>query len=494
MGSKKRYIALDYGVGHGVAVAGSFDGEKIGLEVMHRFSVRHTEMLGISFWDFPALLIHAKKGLDAYSARYGSQLAGIACDAWGADFGLLDKTGHLLANPVHHQDDRTQGTVEKLHSIFPSRSLYQRTGIHARREGTLCQLFSMARANNPLLDKAVTMLLIADLVSYFLTGAPVQEYTNATTTGMYDADSRDWSRDIILGAKIPPGMVPEIVAPGTVIGTLLDSVAAECSLGSTAVIAPASHGSACAMAAVPAQGEDWVCVSIGYYNQISAELANPIINDAAFSAGFDNTGGADGSIRLQKEVIGMGVLDGLATIWSREDGIDVPIEETFKLAEEADSLQRFVDPADDRLYEAKDTPAVINTMLRELGHAECLDRGEQARVFIESSIMGTRQAIAELQELTGRKFKTIHMVGRGSDARIIGQSMANATGMTVKTGPVEAKAVGNIILQMMALGDVGSLMQAREVVAKSFDIAEYTPKDSAKWDDAYERYLDVVKR
>jgi sugar (pentulose or hexulose) kinase len=485
---QKRYMALDFGVGHGVAMLGTFDGESIGLEPMHRFPVRHTRMLGTGYWDFPAMMIHAKTGLDRCSARHGARLDGIACDAWNADFGLLDKTGHLLANPVHHHDARTHGAVERLHAIFPDRSLYQRTGVRARREGTLFQLFAMAQANSPLLDKAVTVLLMADLVSYFLTGTPVQEYTLATTTGMYDAENRDWSRDIILGAKIPPGMAPEIVAPGTVIGSLLDEVAGECGLGPVPVIAPASHGMAGAIAAVPARGEDWLCISSGFWSQVVAELPGTVINDAGFSMDFSNLGGVDGCIRLQKEVLGMGVLDGLVRAWSREDGRDISVDEAIRLAEKAPSMERFINPSDPRLVDASDTPALLNTLLRESGQAEAADRGGQVRLFIESVVLALRHAAGQLRELTGRTFSVIHFVGRGVDSPFIAQSLADATGMVVKAGPVEAKAVGNIVMQMIALGDVGSLAEARELVGKSFEILEYEPRETERWDRAYEEF------
>ena len=489
---QKNYMALDFGVGHGVAMLGTFDGERIDLEPMHRFVVRHTSMLGTDYWDFPGMMIHAKVGLDKYSARYGAHLDGVGVDAWNADFGLLDKTGHLLANPVHLHDRRTLGAVEKLLATIPDRSLYQRTGIRSRRDGTLFQLFAMAQANSPLLDKAVTVLLMADLVSYFLSGTPVQEYTLATTTGMYDAESRDWSRDIILGAKIPPGMVPEIVAPGTVIGSLLDEVAGEVGLGPTPVIAPASHGMAGAIAAVPAKGDDWLCISSGYWNQVVAELPAPIINDASFTYDFSNLGGVDGSIRLQKEVMGMGVLDGLVRMWSRQDGRDVPVEEALQLAEATPATGRLVNPDDPRLIEAQDTPAMLNTLLRELGQGETLDRGEQARMFMDSVVLGLRHVVGQLRELTGRKYGVIHFVGRGANSPFLAQAIADATGMVVKAGPVEVKALGNVLMQMIALGDLGSLAEARELVGRSCEIPEYTPQNCERWDEEYEKFKKLV--
>lgn len=492
MAKMKRYMALDFGIGNGVAMAGAFDGEKLELEPMHRFVIRATSMLNVSYWDFPSMLIHAKQGLYSFTARHGSDLAGVGCNSWASDFGLLDKTGHLLANPVHYLDGRTRGTQEKLNNVFPVRSLYQRNGICSRRMSTLNQLYAMALANNPLLDKAVTMLLLADLVSYFLTGTPVQEYTLASTTGMYDAESLDWSRDIILGAKIPPGMVPEIVAPGTVIGPLLDSVAAECGLAQTPVIAPASHGLAGALAAVPAKGENWASVTLGYWCQVAAELSAPIINDASFSAGFSNLGGVDGSIRLQKEALGLGVVDECMREWSRREGRELSMEEVMEGAREAPALTRLVNPDDPRIVEAADKTAILSEMLAETDQPALQNRSELIRMYLESLVLGIRRALARLTELTGVKYDVIHFVGRGCAYDALAQAIADATGKTVKTGPVEAKAVGNIVMQMMALGDVGSLSEARELVASSFPVKEFAPNDDkGKWQEAYKKFQDL---
>ena len=486
MGKQKRYVALDFGIGNGVAMAGAFNGEKLELEVMHRFIVRATSMLNVKYWDFPSMIIHAKQGLYACTARHGATLAGIGCNSWSADFGLLDKTGHLLANPVHYMDSRTVGAPEKLFSVFPARSLYQMNGVRSRRMKTLFQLYVMAQANNPLLDKAVTLLLLADLVSYFLTGTPVQEYTLATTTGMYDAESRDWSRDVILGAKIPPGMVPEVVAPGTVIGPLLDSVAGEVGLGQTPVIAPASHGLACAVAAAPATGEDWLCLTLGYWCQVAAELSAPVINDASFTAGFSNLGGVDGSIRLEKEFLGLGVIDECLRAWSRQEGIEVTIDEALAGAESETPLRRIINLNDPRISEAADKTAVLNEILAETDQPPLENRNELVRTYLDSLVLTARRAIEQLSELTGRRYETIHFVGQGASIASLGQAVADATGRVVKAGPAEAQATGNIIMQMMALGDIGSLAEARELIRKSFSIPEYTPKENpGKWDEAY---------
>ena len=490
MGKQKRYMALDFGAASGVAMCGAFDGAKLSTEVLHRFPVNATAMLNVRYWDFPAMLINAKKGLSLYTAKHGPEVAGVAVDSWGCDFGLLDKTGHLLSNPVSHLDPRTRDMMDRLHGTVPERSLYQRTGIKSRREVTLFQLYSMAMANSPLLDKAVTMLMIADLVSYCLSGTPVQEYTLATTTGMYDAENMDWSRDIILSAKIPPVMMPEIVAPGTMIGPMLDSVAAECGMGQVPIIAPGAHSFAGAVAATPAKGEDWITIASGDWNQVTVEVSAPIINDAAFAAGFTNEGGVDGSIRFLKGIMGFIPLEECVKVWSREDGRELDVGAILELADAAHPLERVIDPDHPKIYELRPMPDLINELLAESGQPVCETRSDMVRLCLDSMILTHRHAIEQLVELTDRKYSVIHVVGWGSHVRFLTQSLADATGYPVMAGPVEAKAVGNILLQAIALGDIGSLAQARDVVRDSFTIERFEPSDdTGKWDEAYERFL-----
>ncbi len=492
MSKKKQYLALDFGIARGEAMAGSFDGKRVELELMHRFPVQSTTMLGIHYWDFPGMIINAKQGMRLYSDKYGKDLSGVGCSSWAPDFGLLDKTGHLLANPVHYTDARTTRVMERLHSIIPERSLYQKTGAKSRRQGTLYQLFTMALSNSPLLDKAVTMLMMADLISYFLTGIPVQEYTLATTSGMYDAESSDWSRDVIVSAKIPPVMVPEIIAPGTMIGPMVDSVAAECGLGMVPVIAPASHGMADAVAAVPATGDDWLFIVSGHWNQVGVEVAEPIINDDGFSAGFTNEGGVDGSFRLVKGISGMALLKGCAAVWNREDDKQYRMDELVKLAEPVQGLQRLFNPNDPSVYEASDVPAAIRAVLKQSGQPAAESRAELVRACLDSTAMAERQAIAQLMQLTGKKYSRIHMVGYGAGLPLICQLTADATGIPVKAGPIEAKSLGNVLMQAIALGDIGSLAEAREIVAASFPVVDYAPNTTQAWDDAYGRFLKLL--
>ncbi|MDR0361312.1 MAG: rhamnulokinase [Planctomycetota bacterium] len=493
MAQVKRYMALDFGAESGRAIAAAFDGKKMDLEILRRFSTDSTTMLGTLYWDFPSFIRNIKLGLSAYAGKYGSDLAGIACDSWGVDFGLLDKTGHLLANPVHYRDARTNGIPEKLHAVIPARTLYQRTGIQIMSFNTIYQLYAMVLNNSPLLDKAVSMLLIADLASYFLSGTPVQEYTTATTSEMYDAERMDWSRDSLLSAKIPPGMMPEIVAPGTVIGPLLDSVAAECGLGPTPIIAPGSHDTASAVAAVPAEGEDWLYVSSGTWSLMGAELAAPIINDATFNANFTNEGGVDGTIRFLKNISGMWMLQECRRAWAKEEGQAADYETLARLAEEAAPFVRFVNPNGERFLAPGGMPERINAALRETGQPEAKEKGEFARLCFESLALAYRHTAQTVEELTGKKYNVLHIVGGGSLNTLLNQLAADATGMVVKAGPVEATALGNSLMQAVALGDVASLSEARQVVRDSVQVKTFEPKgDRSRWDEMYSRFQQLL--
>ncbi len=489
MGKRKRYIALDFGVTGGTATAGSFDGGVMALERLHSFPVQSTDMLGTRYWDFPGLVINAKRGLRACAARHGSELSGVACSSFPLDFGLLDKDGRLLANPVHFLDKRTVGLMDRLHAIIPERSLYQKTGTGARRSNTLYQLFSMALANSPLLDKSVAMLLIADLASYFLSGTPVQEYTLATTTGMYDAESGDWSRDVILSSKIPPVMTPDIIAPGTVIGPLVDSVAAECGLGMLPVIAPASHNTAGSVAAAPCGGGDeWAYVVTGGYNQIGIEVPAPVMNDGGFAAGLTNEGGVDGSFRFAKNTVGTVILERIAGAWSEKDGQEIGTAKLLSLASGAEPFSRIVNPDDPDLCAAENIVEAIDAALERSGQPRATTRGEVVRACVDGIALSIRHALGQLANVANRKFKVVHLLGPMSESPFFCRLLADSVGIPVKAGPAESNALGNILMQAMALGDIGSLSEAREIVVDSFPPAEFQPTGPDAGNDAYRRF------
>lgn len=489
MARTKRYMALDLGAESGRAIVSAFDGKRMELEVLHRFTTHSVRMRDTLYWDFPSFLRNMKVGLSAYSAKYGSDLAGIACDSWGVDFGLLDKHGNLLSNPVHYRDARTNGVPEKLHEVLPSRNIYQRTGIQIMSINTIYQLYSMVLSNSSILDKAVSMLMIADLCAYFLSGEAVQEYTLATTSEMYDAEKKDWARDTLLSAKIPPNLMPEIVAPGTVIGPLLESVAGDCGLGQVPVIAPGCHDTASAVAAVPASGDDWLYVSSGTWSLMGAELTEPIINDASFSRNFTNEGGVDGTIRFLKNICGMWMIQECRRVWTKEDGKETDYGELVRLSADAEPFARLINPNDSRFLAPGGMPERINQALRESGQPEAKTKGEFVRLCVESLALAYRATIQSLEEVTKRKYRVLHVVGGGSQNRQLNQMAADATGMVVKAGPVEATAFGNALMQAIALGDIASLSEARDVVRNSCAVETYEPSgDASRWDEAYARF------
>ncbi len=492
MARQRRYVALEFGVGRGEAAVGLFDGKTVAIDPIHAFPILSTGMLGVEYWDFPGMIINAKLGLRGYSAKYGSALDSVACSSWGVDFGLLDKTGQLLANPVHFMDKRTLGAREKLHAVIPERSLHLKTGAQSRRQNTLCQLFSLAKSGSPLLDKTATVLLMADLVSYFLTGTAVQEYTLATTTGMYDVENGDWSRDVVSATKIPAGAVPDIVAPGTVIGEIVDAAASECGLGMVPVIAPASHSIAGAVAAAPAAGDEWAYIVSGLWDQVGVEMPTPLVNDDTFAAGLANEGGVDGNFRLAKTVAGLVPLVGCLKAWERQEGREFAAEEVLVLAGAARPLTRFIDPNLPSLYDSADVPEAINAFLRETGQPLADTRGDFIRLCLESLVLSHRRAIAQLAAATGRRIRILHLLGYGAGHPLFCQMVADATRIPVRAGPARAKAIGNVLMQAMALGDIGSLSEAREISSRSFEAPLYEPRNGAEWDEAYGKFVKLI--
>ncbi len=493
MNKRKNYLALDFRPGGGKAVSGAFDGDKLAVETIHAFPVESADMLGIGYWDFPAMMLHAARGLAAHAARHGPELAGVAVDAWGADFGLLDGTGQLLANPVRSGPDTPAGLFDKFRAAVPPRELYRRSGVVARRNGALFRLFAMVKSGSPLPGCAGKMLLMADLVAHFLSGEPVAEYTLATTTGFYDAGSREWAGDVLAGIGVPAGILPEIVAPGTVIGPMLDRVTGACGLGEVPVIASAGHAPASAAAAAPAKGDDWFYIVTDGENQLGAEIPGPILGEDAFSGGFSNEGGVDGSFRLARDLTGLDLLRRCIAVWSRQDGVMLEIPAMIELAEAAQPMARLVNPDDPRLANAADAPAALAEFLAATGQPPAATRSDLVRTCLDSLVLSHRHALRQLSEITGKTYRVAHVLGWDCRIELLCQAFADAAGVSVRAGPLEAPAIGNIVTQALALGDVGSLEEAREVAAKSFPVQSYEPRgDAGAWNEAYRRFVRLL--
>lgn len=486
------YIAFDLGAESGRCMAGIFDGERLRLEEVRRFPNGPVRVFDSIFWDVLRLWDEIKASLSLCRQRYG-EIASIGVDTWGVDFALLGRGDVLLGNPYHYRDKRTDGMMEEAFKRVPRREIFEKTGIQFMQLNTLYQLLSMVVEGSPILEAAETMLMMPDLFNFWLTGVKVSEFSIATTTQLYNPRLRDWDRDLFERMGIPTRILPEIVPSGTVLGDLLPSVREETGLESARVIAPTCHDTASAVAAVPAEGDDWIYISSGTWSLMGVELDEPIINDRSLELNFTNEGGYGGTIRFLKNIMGLWLVQESRRTWARE-GQEHSYPELTEMAARAEPFKAFVDPDDPLFLHPGDMPARIREYCRRTGQPIPETKGEVVRCALESLALKYRWVAERLEELLGRRLNVIHVVGGGSKNELLCQLTADATGRRVIAGPSEATAAGNVMVQAMALGDVGSHPEAREIIRRSFEFKTYEPGKGEGWDEAYGRFLKLLER
>lgn len=481
------YLAVDLGAESGRAVLGRFDGERVALEEVHRFPNVPVWLPDGLHWNVLRILAEVKEGM-AKAAREGG-IEGVGVDSWGVDFGLLDRDGALVSNPYHHRDSRTEGMMEEAFGLVPRAEIYRMTGIQFLRINTLYQL--LALRGSPLLEIAETLLLIPDLMNYWLTGERACEYTNATTTQLLNLESGGWSRDLMEGLDLPAGVLAPIVEPATELGPLLPGVAEEVGAG-LPVFAVASHDTASAVIAVPAQGGDFAYISSGTWSLVGVETPGPVVTHDAMEANFTNEGGFRGTTRLLKNVMGLWLLQECRRTWARE-GRDYSYEGLARLAEAAPAAGPLVDPDHPAFLGSGDMPSRIRRFCEETGQRPPEEPAAVARCVFESLALKYRYAIEQAGELTGRPVETVNVVGGGSQNALLCQLTADATRLPVVAGPVEATAMGNVMVQAFARGRVGSLEEIRAVVRRSFEATTYEPGgDADDWPGLHERFSRLV--
>jgi rhamnulokinase len=487
--SPLRLAAVDLGAESGRVVVGTFDGEHLSLEGVHRFANVPVKLAGTLHWDFLRLFGDVVAGLRRAAA--GGPVASVAVDTWGLDFGLLDDRGRLVGNPVHYRDARTEGMLEQAFSFVPREEIYRATGIQFMPINTLYQLFSMARAGDPQLGEASRLLMMGDLFAYFLCGSSFAEYTNASTSQMLDPYTRDWARPLLERLDIPTGFLPEIVQPGTVLGPLRPDVAVDTGLADANVVAPGSHDTASAVVGAPLDAPTTAFLSSGTWSLIGLEVAAPVVSDLTLAANLTNEGGVAGTIRLLRNVMGLWLIqESRRALWPSGDAPSY--EELAELAEAAPAFTAFIDPDDERFLRPGDLPARVRAFCRETGQREPGDTGTLMRVLLESLALRYAIVVNELAAASGHPVRAIHVVGGGSNHRLLCRLTAGATGLPVRAGPVEATAIGNLAVQAIAAGELASVAEARQLVARSFPIISYEPEGD--WAEARARFASLVAR
>ena len=464
-------MALDLGAESGRAMLGRFDGTRLVLEELHRFRNIPVRLDTHLHWDFPRLFDEGLTGM----LKAAPDVDSLGVDAWGVDFGLLDAHGELLGNPVHYRDRRTEGMIEAAFQRVPRDELYRRTGIQFLPINTVFQLLSMVLDGDPRLEVADSLLLIPDLFHHYLSGRTACEFTNATTTQCYDPNRQSWATDLLARLGVPSGIFKEVVPPGTVLGPLTPEMAKETGLPRARVVATATHDTGSAVAAVPfADGVQAAYISSGTWSLVGLEVGRPVISDATLKANITNEGGVAGTYRLLKNVMGLWLVQECRRRWSQE-GEAWTYEELITLAEKASPFTAFIDPDDERFLRPGDIPAQVRIACRETGQPEPTDPGQLIRVILESLALKYRVVLRQLEAATGARVDVIHTVGGGAQNQLLCQMTADATGRALLAGPVEATAIGNLMIQAIALGELGSLRDARAVIRNSFPVEEHEP-------------------
>jgi len=484
-----RLLAIDVGAESGRGIVGSFDGDQLTLAECHRFPNVPVAVGGTLHWDVLRLFGDVLTAIRRAVA--GWQISSAGVDTWGLDFGLLDARGRLLANPVHYRDRRTEGILEHAFRRVPQAEIYRRTGIQFMPINTLCQLLAMHEAADPLLDHAQRLLMMPDLFNHFLTGRTVAEYTIASTSQCLDPIRRQWDVDLVERMGAPGSILPEIVPPGTDLGPLLREVAEDTAAGSLRVIAPGSHDTASAVAGAPLAGSGTAFLSSGTWSLIGLEVPSPILSDAALDANLTNEGGVADTIRLLRNVAGLWLVqESRRATWARDDAPSY--EDLTVLAEQAPAFSAFIDPDDERFLRPGDLPERVRAFCRETGQPPPEEPGALFRVLLESLALRYATVVDELAAVADRRIDTIHIVGGGTQNEFLSRLTAGATGRIVRAGPVEATAIGNLVVQAITAGEIASLAEARELIRRSFPVRTYEP--TGEWAEARERFERLRSR
>jgi rhamnulokinase len=483
--------AVDLGAESGRVMLARFDGQRLRLDEMYRFPNRPVMAPAGRFWNLLGLWDETLTGLRRARQEAGA-LDSVGVDTWGVDYGLVDATGQLVRLPYCYRDHRTDGVLEQVVARVPRADIYARTGIQFMPINTLIQLYAHQQQHPGELATARRLLLIPDLLHHALSGELVSEETNATTTQCWDPMARRWAIDLLERLDIPTMMLPTVVAPGTVLGEPLQALRND--LGVPLVIAPATHDTGSAIAATPASDEPgWAYISSGTWSLVGAEVPHPIMTPAAQSANWTNEGGVLGTTRFLKNVMGLWLLQECQRAWTRDGQARV----YDALLAEAGSVPVFdalIDPDDPRFLAPDDMPTAINAYLNERGQAELHTPGAFARAIMESLTLRYAEVLRRLTALTGQPITRIHVLGGGSRNGRLNQWLADATGIPVLAGPVEATALGNALMQLVGLGEAVSLADIRALARCIAEPHVFTPdpETRAAWDDAAGRFVALT--
>lgn len=469
------FLAFDFGASSGRAILTEIEDGRLVCEELHRFPNEPVSLGGTLYWDFPRLMHEVKAALRK-AAKCGREITSIGIDTWGVDFGLLDRNGRLIANPVNYRDARTADMPEAAYAVMPKAELFRHTGLACLAFNTLYQLYAMLREDPHSLDRADKLLFMPDLIAYFLTGEAKTEYTIASTSQLIDPKTRAWSYDVIDAFDLPRRLFTELQESGSVRGHLTEEIMRETGLPRVPVIAAPSHDTASAVFSVPADADSFAYISSGTWSLMGTELTTPACTEAVMNASFTNEGGVCGTTRCLKNIMGLWMIQQLRADWCKEDGRDISFGKIVDLALSAEPFDAVIDVDDQAFFAPDGMQASMKAYLEATGQKAGEGRGFYAMLAYESLALKYSQVMDSLSGIAGRKFEALNIVGGGSKNALLNQMAADACGVTVYAGPDEGTAIGNALMQALAAGRITDVKQARSIVKNSFPIAEYRPQ------------------
>jgi rhamnulokinase len=493
-------LAFDLGASSGRAVIGKLEGgseseagvPRLTIEEVHRFPNDPVQVGNHLHWDILRLLHEIKQGILKAGHAGHASIESLAIDSWAVDFGLLDASGQLLGNPYHYRDHHTDGIMEEVCEQIGREQLYDITGLQFLPFNTIYQLAALKKQGSVQLQQADKLLMIPDLLRYFLTGQLMSEGTNASTTQLVNARTGQWDEALLEKLGLSSSLFLQPAEAGAPAGTLSDEICSELGVSAIPVIAVGEHDTASAVAAVPATEEHFAYLSCGTWSLLGTEIQQPVLTKQALDWNFTNEGGVNGTFRLLRIILGLWLVLSCKRAWDKA-GKGYSFPQLVEMAEQAKPFAAFVDPDDAAFLNPVHMPEQVQAYCRATGQYVPQTPGEIIRVILESLAMQYRTVLERTEHLSGQSFKGLHMVGGGINNELLCRFTANAIGRPVWAGPVEASAIGNLVVQYMALGHISSLQEARTIIRESFPLHTYDPEQQEAWEQAYRTYQSVVK-
>jgi rhamnulokinase len=493
MNSKKVYLAVDLGAESGRVLAGEFDGQNLVINVVHSFPNGPINLNGSIHWNTVGLYEQILKGLSKAQSEYGDSLISLGVDSWGLDYGHLDAQGNLLGLPYHYRDSRTGPMLEKINSMVPKEEAYARTGIQPLFINTLFQLMAETESNQSCLSQSDRLLFTPDLINFWLTGEKGNEITMASTSQMLNQQTRDWDKEFLDKLGIPTNMLGELWEPGHRVGDVIGGAQEKIGCKNLSVFTVGSHDTASAVAGVPAVGEqEFAYLSSGTWSLMGVEQSNPLCDSESAALGFTNEFGVSRDIRYLKNISGLWIVQECRRHW-QSTGEDFDYGQLTSMAREARPFSAILDVDDPVFSTIGKMPEKIAERCLASAQSAPQSKNEIVRTALEGLALKYREVLENLRRKTGKSLTQLHIVGGGTQNELLNQMTADSTGCEVIAGPIEATGVGNVVVQMIASGELGSLEDARQVIADSFELKRYEPRQTPQWDEAYGRMLGLRK-